>query len=553
MFVEHPTPSVRTSVRTKTKYVWIVVIGFIIYCQALFFKFTYLDDNVLILENYHFLSHLSNIFKTFKMEVFHILHASAAYYRPLLIISFILDAQLGKTSPFIYHLTNLAFHLSSSCLLFLFLKKLKYPPFLAWLFALIFTLHPVLTQAVVWIPGRNDSLLTLFVLLTFIFLINFLETKKWLFFFNHLLFFAFALFTKETALLVPLILLFYLWLINKKKITLNEKWAFVFSWIIVLFFWLALRKLALKNPIKTTTFSLLKSFVSNSPAFLLYLGKIIFPFNLSVLPTIEDSNLIYGIITIILLTIVLFLSKSKRFNFIIFGLLWFFLFLFPSLIDFNPHLTAYFMEHRLYLPLIGFIITILEIDGLKNLNFKKRAHSITIMLIIFILSFLTLKQSGNFKDRLSFWQNAVKTSSHHPLAHRNLGAMYYLDKRLEEAEKEYKKALELNASEPMVHNNLGLIYMDKGLFDKAEEEYKKELKINPYYDKVHFNLGLLYYQQGKKEKAKEWWQKTVAINPEYFSAHLNLAIIYSQQKEFDKAAYHLNQIPLPLRDRLPLK
>ena len=39
--------------------------------------------------------------------------------------------------------------------------------------------------------------------------------------------------------------------------------------------------------------------------------------------------------------------------------------------------------------------------------------------------------------------------------------MYYLDKDMENAEKEFKIALELNPNEKMAHNNLGLIYANQ--------------------------------------------------------------------------------------------
>ena len=60
--------------------------------------------------------------------------------------------------------------------------------------------------------------------------------------------------------------------------------------------------------------------------------------------------------------------------------------------------------------------------------------------------------------------------------------MYYLDKNMDNAEKEFQKALKLNPKEKMAHNNLGLIYSNKNKLKEAEEEYKKELEINPYYD-----------------------------------------------------------------------
>ncbi|UCD55136.1 MAG: hypothetical protein JSV93_06410, partial [Candidatus Omnitrophota bacterium] len=162
----------------------IACLGFLVYSQTLFFDFTYLDDNVLILGNRKFLSKLSNIPQAFRQDVF--FSYEDAYYRPLLTISFILDAQLPfalypspKPSPqrgegrvrgrgeqgkgFSYHLTNIVIHLLAACLLFLLLIKLKYREGLAIFFSLIFTVHPVLTQAVAWLPGRNDSLLAVFI------------------------------------------------------------------------------------------------------------------------------------------------------------------------------------------------------------------------------------------------------------------------------------------------------------------------------------------------------------------------------------------------------
>lgn len=523
-------------------YFWIIISGFLIYCQTLFFKFTYLDDNVLILNNYHFLKNIGNIFKTFKMEVFHILHASAAYYRPLLTISFILDAQLGKTTPFIYHLTNLNFHLLASCLLFLFLIKFKYKPSLALFFSLIFTVHPVLSQAVAWIPGRNDSLATIFILASFIFFLDFLAQKRWLFLASHLLFFSLAILTKEMAIFLPLIIILYYLIIAKKRASFNAQASFILGWLAIFLIWFLLRQSALENPIKYTPLDVLKTLFSNSPALFLYLGKIVFPVNLSVLPILVDSNLIYGFLSLVLIIFFLFRSKNKRFNFIIFGLVWFLIFLLPSFIRPNPKIVADFIEHRIYLPIIGFFIIILETDLIKNLDFNKKSVKIIAIFILFILSLVNVIHCRSFKDRLTFWQNAVKTSPHHPLAHRNLGAMNYLNGNLDTAEKEYQKALRLNPKEEMAHNNLGLIYMDKGLLEKAEKEYKAELKVNPDYDVVHFNLGLLRAKENKMKQAVEWWQKTIKLNPEYFPAYINLAIYFYQQKDFKQASFYARKV-----------
>lgn len=522
-----------------TPFAIIAVLGFLLYAQILFFDFTYLDDNTLILDDQSFLSNPANFSQAFKTDVFHVFNHSASYYRPLLTISLMLDYQLGGITPFVYHLNNIILHILSVCLLFVFLKKMKYKKNVSFLFSLIFLTHPVLTQAVAWIPGRNDSLLAVFIFASFIFFLNFLQSKNYKYYFLHLIFFGFALFTKETAIASLIIFLLYFYLIynNKEKFQsitnsiLNTLKFFnrsflTFGWIVIGIFWLALRQNALKDSLEMNFLDMIGFALLNLPAVIQLIGKIIFPFNLSVLPIMQDTTFIYGIIAIILLFVSLIFSKHKRYNYIIFGTFWFLLFLLPSFIRPNLEITADFIEHRIYLPLIGFFIVLLEVDFIKKLNFQKKKVLIISTLIFFIFTAITFIHSGNFKNRINFWQNAVKNSPHSPLAHRNLGAMYYLEEMPEKAEIEYKEALKLNSLEEMAHNNLGLIYMNKGNFKKAEIEFKQELLINPYYDNAFYNFGLLYYKQNKIKEAEYLWQKALQINPNSSDAYNGLRLLY---------------------------
>src|SRR3989344_3045551 len=105
--------------------------------------------------------------------------------------------------------------------------------------------------------------------------------------------------------------------------------------------------------------------------------------------------------------------------------------------------------------------------------------------------------------------------------------MEYLDGNMDNAEKEYKIALELNPKEEMAHNNLGLVYVNQNKFTEAEEEYKKEIEINPYYDNVYYNLGLLYWQEKRYDEAVSNWKKTLEINSNYPVAPEILQLISS--------------------------
>ena len=526
--------------KTWRPYVWIIALGFIIYAQTLSFNFTYLDDNALIVDNYHVLKNISNIFQVFKQDVFR--SSVDAYYRPVLTVSFMLDAQLGGAAPFIYHLANTLIHLLASCLLFILLVKLRYSAELAFFCSLIFTVHPVLTQAVAWIPGRNDSLLAVFVLLAFIAFMNFIETKNWAYYFWHIFFFTLALFTKESAPVLALMCLLYLHLIIKEKLISFNKGILTIGWVVIITFWFLMRMNAFRSPFGLTTSELGQSLWANFPAAIQFIGKSIFPFNLSVLPLIKDTTFIYGCIALITLAGLIFLSKKRRYNYVAFGASWFILFLLPTLFFHNPSIPFgldFHLEHRMYLPLIGLIIVLLETDLIKGLDFKNKKAWILGALVILLFSALTYNHSSNFKNRLSFWKKASETSPHSPLAHRNLGAMYYLSGKYDNAETEYKKALELSPNEPMVHNNLGLIYMNRGRLKDAEIEFLKEYVINPLWDNLHYNLGLLYAREGRLKEAEAQWKKTLEINPDHADALYRLAVYYYGEKDYALARRYI--------------
>jgi tetratricopeptide (TPR) repeat protein len=522
-------------------FVVIATLGVILYFQVFFFDFTYLDDNNLILDNQYFLADWTNIFQAFLTDVFHLFNHSAFYYRPLLTISLMLDYHIGGTSPLIYHLTNVLLHIVASCLVFVFLTKLNYRKTVSFLFSLVFLTHPVLTQAVAWIPGRNDSLLAVFILLAFIYFIDFFKKRLGKDLALHMLFFGLAIFTKETALFGLFILFFYFYFIEKDTNLTHKKSLFI-GWGTILALWLILRSLALEGSTPMGFADMLKSLFLNSPAVIQFIGKIFFPFNLSVLPIIQDTSFAYGIVALVLLTLLLFLTKNKRWNYVLFGLFWFAVFLFPSFIRPNPSLVADFIEHRLYLPIIGFFIILLELVPLRNWQKNTRIYFGLALAIILGFCVLTFLHSRNFSNRLAFWKNATQNSPHYPLAHRNLGAMEYLDGDMDSAEREFKITLKLNPQEEMAHNNLGLIYVNKNRLAEAEEEYKKELEINPYYDNAFFNLGLLYWQQEKYAEAESSWKKTLGINPNHIDALNALAIYYYSQKNYKEAALYIGEL-----------
>lgn len=517
----------------------IILAGFLLYAHTLRFGFNYLDDNFLILDHQYFLRNAGNILEAFRHDVFFSPHGTGAYYRPMMTLSLMLDARFGGTAPFVYRLTNLLLHLLASVLVFRLLIKMKYPDIPAFYFSLFFALHPVLTQAVCWIPGRNDSLLAVFSLAACISALSFWETTKLRHAFSHALFFALAMFTKESsAALVPLCLL-YRRLVEKKPVFPGGSFLAA-GWLLAAGAWFLLRSLAIPHPIPVTVLNVIKSVFINLPAAVSGIGHILLPFDLFVLAVRSDMRMAGGLAVIAALVLALVLSKQKRPDRIAFGSAWFLFFLLPAFISPDPAVPSNFIAHRIYLPFFGVILVFLEIDWIKN--FKKTGTAVFGAVVLAVFSAVTFAHSLNFRDSLSFWHSAAVSSPHSALAHRNFGAMLYLTGRLDEAEPEFKRALNINALEPMAHNNLGLIYASKKMFPEAEEEYRKELMINPNYDGAHFNLGLLYHRMGKIGEAENCWLKTIDINPDYADAYVNLAISHYQRGEIQEAAVYIRRL-----------
>jgi len=340
------------------------------------------------------------------------------------------------------------------------------------------------------------------------------------------IFFLLALFTKETAALIPFFALGWIFVFEKPyfswlKFGLSTAGAAVAGII-----WYLARTAALGNGHGDFIW---KSLVHNLLSPVIFIGKAFFPFNLSVYPVLADSPWFYGIMALLLLAALLLVSRPWRWQRLVFGLAWFWLLLVLGSARPDSDSFQNFMEHRLYVPMFGLLLILSETENFwRRLPLKWRQRLLGALLTLFLI--LSVLHSLNFKDRYSFWQQAAKSSPHSPLAQRNLGAMYYLSGDFDKAEPLFRKALSLNEQEPMAHNNLAAIYIDRGDYWRAESELKKELSINPSYDVALFNLGRVYYERRRYQEAAQLWEETLRLNPRHQEAAFRLNDLMTQVK-----------------------
>ncbi|MCR4662821.1 MAG: hypothetical protein K5622_02895 [Endomicrobiaceae bacterium] len=139
-------------------------------------------------------------------------------YRPVFVFSFYIDSKIssGKVNLKVNHITSLLLHLFCVLIFFCFLVSYcNFKLYLALMGALFFSVNIFSVWSAVWLSGRCDLLLFFFAFLAFILFIKSNETEnaivKNIFLILHFILFFLALLSKETAVVLPVVCLIFLY------------------------------------------------------------------------------------------------------------------------------------------------------------------------------------------------------------------------------------------------------------------------------------------------------------------------------------------------------
>jgi tetratricopeptide (TPR) repeat protein len=99
-------------------------------------------------------------------------------------------------------------------------------------------------------------------------------------------------------------------------------------------------------------------------------------------------------------------------------------------------------------------------------------------------------------------------------SHQSLGDNYAAQRRVAEAEKEYREALRLRPNLPGAHLSLGLVYTTASQWAKAEQEFRAEAKTQPGDAETAYRLGFALLQEGKVDEARHELQRADRLRPD---------------------------------------
>jgi hypothetical protein len=468
----------------------VALAAFAVHGRSILFGFTDTDDRDLILDDQAFLAKLSSLWRVFGRSYMHAVDAGHAYYRPIVSASYVLDFQWSGTDPRGYHVTNVAIYALASALAYELFRALALGRGVSLAAALVFAVHPALTEAVAWIPGRNDSLVAVFALASWIAFVRDAERPSLGWKAAHLAFFGVALLTKESAVVLPIVCVAHVALARP---TQSERgWRgglalFATMWAILV----AGRLLA--HPPGADAAPTAPGMLASVSLFAKGLGKVLLPVSLSPLPAAEDVLLWPGLVGCALIAAGCLLP-GVRVRIVALGAIASFLFFAPA-----TALTGSLMlEERLVLPACGVLIAVAEI--VRTLKLERGVLVSGGAAAIAGLAVLTVSYESAFRAPLPFARDAVDGSPHSALAHVALGRAYERAGQDDRALSEYSAALEVGAVE-VVHNNIAVIAMRRGLWPEAEAELLKEIAAHPRYGKAHYNLGIVLRHEGRMEDA----------------------------------------------------
>lgn len=498
----------------------ILLLGLVAHASMLIAPFKTLDDNISIVNNPD-IKDFSNTGKIFKSSFFGGNH----YYRPMVSLSYMIEYHLIGLRSFYYNLTNLVFHCAIAATVFFLIFFIFKDRSIAFFSSLLFAVHPVQWEAVANIPGRAVILSTFFTINAFYFYC--LSSKKKKPALNYglsLLLFVCGLLSKESAAMLPVLLLSYIFLIEKNI----KRTLWVAPYFLIIGIYLLFRaQLGITEifPWPSASEKIL-GFLTFLRACLTYLRLIVWPLDLhfdrarAIFLSFGDPQLWATIVFYMVFGFALVKFKKRVSNTSIFFITWFCIGLFPvsqivTTIGVQPGVMST-AEHFLYMPVLG-VFVLLVLGTRKLINFiqerkicSARICRLALSGIFLFLMLTTVRQSLEAQTAFTMLRRSLEQNPNNARIQYSMGLEMASRERFHEAEQHFRRAINRNPHHMMFRVALGRALHDQGRYAEGiavyntvhgvDEKLHELLKTN--LSDAHQKLAEIDQQQGENIEAR---------------------------------------------------
>jgi hypothetical protein len=451
-------------------------------------------------------------------------------YRPLVLVSYALNYNIGGYDVRGSHFLNLLVHTVCGCLVYGALSQLfGGNREVAFLGALLFAIHPVTTEPVNYISSRSESMAVLFVLLSLSLFIKCAGgvTTKW--YGASVVCFCMALFCKSTAIVLPVILL--LWVACLSRGSSGRWWrGHVAFWVVALVYVIGTRSLIGEALLDAPVRTMVEQVSTQFKAITYYARLIVVPHGLNVEHQfavgmiLVDATVLLSAGVIGSLGYLVWRSLVAGMRQPVFWFVWMVVSLAPTfLVPLNVMVT----ERRLYMCLIGAVALVVWVVRQSELNLRRLLPA-----PIILFGVLTAQRNEVWSTERSLWSDTVQKSPGAVRPHLRLGTVYGGQGDREAALGEYERALELDPGNGPALNNIGNLHRANGEPELAERAYLKVLEGLPRYPEALINLGALCNSQGRFQEALQLFERAAAVTPDRPELLNNLGITYLELRRY---------------------
>jgi Tfp pilus assembly protein PilF len=445
--------------------------------------------------------------------------------RPLLMLTYWVNYQLSGLSTYGYHLLNVLLHALNALLVFaicqrLFREKIadSRRVFIASaLGCLLFLLHPLQTESVAWVAGRSEVLSAAFVLLAWLLYVQRIgspvTTSRAC---VILALFGLAAATKEQAVAtVPAILLLTDWTVRRGGI-LEELRASKRLYI-PLCAGVALGAAFVARVLFSsasaglgTGVSPLEYLFTQFRAVLLYLRLFILPVGQNVDRDFAMSHTIldHGAIFAMAALVVVSLLMLRQQPLVRYG--WFLFLAFLAPVSSIVPLVDPFVEHRMYLPIVGLAILVSAAFVNSRLPATRLAMICAVCSVLAL--FATAQRNEVWSDGIAFWQDVVAKSPRKARGYQHLTHMYVAAGRCRDAISHLESVRDVASRDYFILLNWADAYNCDQRPDAALEKLREAARLESTAD-VYGRMGAILIVEGRNAEAAGAFKAALAKEP----------------------------------------
>ena len=473
------------------------------------------------------------------------------YYRPIQTVTFWIQYRLHGLDPMPYHLFNVALHVVDVLLLFSFLLRLGLRRPLAFLASLAFGLHPLAVECVTFIAVRGDLLLLFFALLalhSLLFVVRGRHGSAWVV--GMVLSVALALITKESAVVVPVLLVLTAWTLRpvprRVWIGVSAAFAVTVAYVVVraTLHLSAVAPAVLSNIAYATPF---ERAVTVCRVVATDLRLLLFPYQLHIEYQFVERSLgspwvFVGAPLAILFLALLWWRAAKVDRPLAFYFLGWFVVGIGPFFQIVP-LAQTMAERWLYIPSVGFL-SLLVLAGASVPPQWRRSATVLFVVWVAALAVQTHLRNRDWRDNETLFGGDLVLASDSFLVPHNYGVVLFQKGDYAAAQELFETSI---ARAPgggygTAHNSLGAVLEVLGDIEGAEREFGRSIRLSRY-ALAFSGRGRVLTRLGRPQEAIGVLQDGLRSYPRNPDILYYLGDAYAALGQWSEAAGAWEQIP----------